>query len=397
MFLELLRRRNPRLIECAVELHQAGRIPSNAYIIDTDAVELNANCIMDTARKCGMDVLAMTKQVGRNAAFCEAIAKGGIRKAVAVDMHCARAVRRAGLALGHIGHLVQVPRHEADAAAALSPEYWTVFSLDKAREAGAAAGRLKRVQPVLARIVGDGDTFYRGHEGGFPASDIRAIAASLDKIPHVRFAGITSFPTQLYDSAKRKVLPTKNLATLRASLELLVKDGREGLQLNAPGTTSSQILSMLAEAGVTQVEPGHGLTGTTPLHAVVDLPETPAIAYVTEISHTVGSEGYCFGGGLYIDPVFAEYQVRAFVTRDPDARKLRSFEVEIPLRTSIDYYGMVRSSSSGVIAPGDTVIFGFRAQAFVTRAYVVGVAGISRGMPSVVCITDSAGRLVTWP
>ena len=32
---------------------------------------------------------------------------------------------------------------------------------------------------------------------------------------------------------------------------------------------------MLSDSGATQVEPGHGLTGTSPLHAVQELPEQP--------------------------------------------------------------------------------------------------------------------------
>ena len=62
------------------------------------------------------------------------------------------------------------------------------------------------------------------------------------------------------------------------------------------------MLKALADAGATQVEPGHGLTGTTPLHALEDLPEIPAVVYVTEISHFIDGEAYCFGGGLYYRP-----------------------------------------------------------------------------------------------
>ena len=132
-------------------------------------------------------------------------------------------------------------------------------------------------QPMLARIVAKGDTFYRGHEGGFPAEDIVAVAEVIDRLPSARFAGVTSFPTQLFDSASGAVKPTPNLATLSRAAEALAKAGRSKIELNAPGTTSTEILPMLAEAGATQIEPGHGLTGTTPLHVVKDLPEIPAV------------------------------------------------------------------------------------------------------------------------
>ena len=110
-------------------------------MIDLDAVEGNARTIAGVAAKFGFKTYAMTKQMGRNGSFCRAVAKGGIDRAVAVDMECARAVCRAGLGLGHIGHLVQVPRHEADAAASMTPDHWTVFSLEKA--AGGGSGVLE--------------------------------------------------------------------------------------------------------------------------------------------------------------------------------------------------------------------------------------------------------------
>jgi hypothetical protein len=42
-------------------------------------------------------------------------------------------------------------------------------------------------------------------------------------------------------------------------------------------------------------------------------------------------------------------------------------------------------------------VFGFRAQAFVTRAYTVGVAGLSRGSPVVEAVHDAFGRVAEWP
>ena len=39
----------------------------------------------------------------------------------------------------------------------------------------------------------------------------------------------------------------------------------------------------IRKLGGHQGEPGHALTGTTPLHAVLDLPEIPALVYVSEI------------------------------------------------------------------------------------------------------------------
>jgi predicted amino acid racemase len=397
MFLDLLRRRNPALIEHSIALHQAGKLPANSYVVDLDALEENSRQIYRAADQHAVKVYAMTKQIGRNSACCEAIARGGISKAVAVDMECARATHRAGLGLGHLGHLVQVPRSEADAAASLAPDFWTVFSIEKAKEAGPASVRHKRIQPLLARIVGEGDKFYRGHEGGFPAGDIISVANALDEVEGARFAGITTFPSQLFDYASRKVKPTPNLSTLRSARDALIRAGRTGIEINMPGTTSSAILPMLAESGATQVEPGHGLTGTTPLHLYEDLPEIPAMLYLSEVSHLFAGQAYCFGGGLYVDPVFADYQVRAIVSSEPTVAQQSLAPVEIPAATSIDYYGMIDATVGVRPRVGDSVIFGFRAQAFVTRAFVAGVEGVSKGKPVVRALSDATGRQANWP
>jgi predicted amino acid racemase len=398
MFLDPIRRRNPRLIEQAIALHQAGRIPANTFVIDLDAVEANARAISGEASRLGLTVFAMTKQMGRNGDYCRAIMRGGIGQSVNVDMACVRATHRAGMQIGHLGHLVQIPKAEADAAASFAPGYWTVFNREKAAEAAEASAKRGRRQDVLARIQTAGDHFYRGHEGGFEAHDINLVADWIDALSGARFAGITTFPALLFDQATRKVSPTPNLTTLQIAAEALAKSGRRGIAINAPGTTSSLMLAALAEAGTTQVEPGHGLTGTTPLHAVEDLPELPAVVYVSEVSHYHGSDAYCFGGGLYIDPIFPDYPVKAIVSREPTVAASSLCTVEIPPPAAIDYYGMI-DSTSGETKPrvGDTVVFGFRPQIFVTRAYTCGVSGLSSGAPQPFAIHDALGRPADWP
>ena len=396
MFLDLLARRNPALIDAAVTLHQAGRLPANCYVLDLDAVERNARTFIAAAEPLGLKTFAMTKQVGRHSGFCEAVLRGGIERCVAVDIACAVACHRAGLKVGHLGHLVQVPRGEADlAASTLRPDYWTVFSDEKAREASDAARRANRDQALLARIQTAGDTFYRGHEGGFDADDILAVAERMDALPGARFAGVTTFPALLFDHESRSVSPTPNLRTLNRAAEALARAGRSDIEINAPGTTSSAVLPALADAGATQCEPGNGLHGTTPLHAVEELPERPAVLYLSEVSHQHHDRAYCFGGGLYIDPVFDDYDVQAIVTAEPGDRRKRS--VEIPDRRSIDYYGMIDGSGSSRPRTGDSVVFGFRGQAFVTRAYIAGVSGIESGRPEVTTIENVFGQRESWP
>ncbi|MEM7446097.1 MAG: YhfX family PLP-dependent enzyme, partial [Pseudomonadota bacterium] len=73
MFLDVLRRRNPRFIETAIALHQEGKVPANALLIDLDVVEANARTFQTEASRLGLSTFAMTKQVGRSSSFCAAL------------------------------------------------------------------------------------------------------------------------------------------------------------------------------------------------------------------------------------------------------------------------------------------------------------------------------------
>ncbi|WP_291055276.1 alanine racemase [Herbiconiux sp.] len=383
MFLDLLRRRNPGFLDAIAALHREGALPANTYAIDLDAVGRNATAFVEATGRLGLRPFAMTKQLGRNPDVSRVLAASGITHAVGVDLQCAIAAASGGLRIGHLGHLVQIPRHEADTAAALEPLYWTVFNETKAREAGAAALRRGRVQDVLLRVVQEGDRFYTGHEGGFPLEQIVAAADLVDGIPGVRFAGITTFPATLFDAGSGTAGATPNRSTLTEAVRLLETAGRIDIEVNAPGTTSISVLEALAEAGATQVEPGHGLTGTTPAHAVSDLVEEPAIAYVSEVSHLWNDRAYVFGGGLYVDPVLGDVATSAIVVpADGSAAhvaELDALPVEMPAPEAIDYYATIPLHGRTDVAVGDTVIFGFRPQVFVTRASTAAVSGIGTG------------------
>ena len=397
MFLKTLVRRNRPFIEAAVNLHQAGQIPANSYVLDLDMMQANARIMANEAKRLGLEVFAMSKQIGRNPVAFRALADGGIDSYVAVDLACARPIHAAGYRVGHIGHLVQVPQAETVAAAQMRPAYWTVFTHEKALEAAEASGKVGHSQKLLARIYAEGDTFYMGHEGGFHASEIVAVADGIDALPSAQFAGITTVPALLFDPETKDVSPTPNLKTLENAAEALRAAGREEIEINAPGTTSSQVMAMLASAGATQVEPGHGLTGSTPLHAVRELPEGPAMLYLSEVSHVYNGLPYCFGGGLYIDPVFPPYDVQALVAADAGAAMSNVVQATLPPPSAIDYYGILHPNEGKPIHTGDAVVFGFRAQAFVTRAYIVPVSGVLMGEPAVEGIWTSDGRRVEWP
>ena len=399
MFLESLLRRNPRFVQAAVDLHQRGLIPANSCVLDLDAIEANTAVLCEAADKLGLTVYAMTKQVGRAPGALAAMSAGGADGFVAVDMACARPIARCGHKVGHLGHLVQVPRAEAAEAARLQPDYWTVFSANKASEAAAAAVNCGRSQRLLVRVFDDGDEFYNGHEGGVHVSRLREMIDHIASLDGAEFAGLTTFPALLFEAETRSARLTPNADTLARAVEIANTHPACGpsLQVNAPGTTSTTVLGMLAEAGATQVEPGHGLTGTTPLHAVRELPEQPAVLYLSEVAHVHQGVPFCFGGGLYIDPVFGDYAVRAVVAGDAGEVESANATVDMPAAEAIDYYAKLHLDADRSVSEGATVVFGFRVQAFVTRAFVVGVSGISSGEVRVTGIWNAFGDAATQP
>ena len=395
MFLDALVERNPDLVRAAVELHQGGELPPATYVIDIDTLFENAVILFEEARRLGLSVLPMTKQFGRNPVAIQALERAGAKSFVAVDMGCAEAIDRAGAHVGHLGHLVQVPKHEAARAAAMRPDFWTVFDVNKAEQAGAAAAALDQTQDILARIFGPGDLMFESHAGGFDADEIEKVASQLSAIPGCRFAGVSTYPALAFNRETRQVEATPNLHTVAAAVEKLEALGYEHMEVNAPGVTSTVVLPMLAEGGATQVEPGHGFTGTTPLHAVADLPERPAIAFVTEVSHLSGESAFSFGGGLYqcIDTIPGRVP-EALVGSDPEGALKHRATAHFTDYQVIDFYGRLTPTEGTVIHPGDSVVYCFRPQVFYTRAYVAPVSGISSGKPQVEGIFDSQGRPV---
>ena len=152
--------------------------------------------------------------------------------------------------------------------------------------------------------------------------------------------------------------------------------------INTPSATCVKTVDMMVRLGGNCGEPGHGLTGTTPLHAVSDQPEIPSMVYVSEISHNFLGKAYCYGGGHYR----RSHMSHALVGKDE--RTARMLTVLAPSDESIDYhFGL-----SEQCEVGETVVMAFRSQIFVTRSDVVLVEGISSGRPKIVGVYDSQGR-----
>ena len=121
---------------------------------------------------------------------------GGVDGFVAVDMACARPIVRRRATTSAISAIwCRCPGPRPGQAAGLEPDYWTVFSENKAAEAAAAAHRPgQRSQRLLVRVFADGDEFYAGHEGGVALDDLPAMIDRIAAMPGAEFRGADHLP-----------------------------------------------------------------------------------------------------------------------------------------------------------------------------------------------------------
>lgn len=382
MFLDITQQRNPRLIEVSLELHQQGAISPNTYVLDLDTVKSNASLLATEAKKQDIELFFMTKQFGRNPLVANAIVEAGIKKAVAVDPWEALTLSRNGIKLGNVGHLVQIPQRMIPDLLKLDPDYLTVFSYENAKNVSDMAIKLGRKQKIFLRIANEGDFIYNGQEGGFTLQQLSDEINKLEELPGVTISGLTSFPCVLIQGDHPTATP--NVQSMQKAKHLLEQRGHKNLQMNMPSATSVATMHLLKENGATQGEPGHALTGTTPLHATKELAETPAMTYVSEISHLYNGRAYVFGGGFYprshmngalIGSKISNLKKVSIIENDP---------------TSIDYYGTLNTTNVNI---GDTAIFAFRTQIFVTNAHIAIVKNVS-SQPELLGIYDAVGNVV---
>ncbi|WP_255955451.1 alanine racemase [Streptomyces odontomachi] len=397
MFLDALLRRNRPLADVAYDLHRRGAIPPDTYVVDLDTVAANAGLLAAAGREHGVALWCVVKHLGRNPELIGAIARH-LPSFAAIDAAEARVLRAAGVRPGNLGHLVQIPRHALPGLLAWRPEAVTVYDLAAARAVSAAALRLGLVQDLLVRVDAAAGTdaagaavVYPGQEGGVPLAALDSFAAAVERLPAVRIAGVTGFPCVRCDPATGAPEPTAVFAAACRAKELLAARERAGqpmrapLMLSAPGATCVATIPLLAAGGASHGEPGHALTGTTPLHAHdLSQPERPAYVYVTEIAHTLADgRPALFGGGFY-----ARSQVRSALLPRTGVR----LAVQDAPAEHIDYYRLLDAPAHGSEArAGDTALLAFRTQIFVTRSTVAVVAGLAAGTPRLTGLYDARG------
>lgn len=383
MFLEVVQKRNPQLIEYAVELHQKGLISPNTYVIDLDTIRNNSEAIAKEARKLDIELYFMTKQFGRNPLVSKVIVEAGIEKAVAVDPWEAISLRNNGIKIGHVGHLVQIPKKMIPQILSLNPDYVTVFSYENAKNINEVAIDMNKKQKIFLRIANNDDYLYNGQEGGFTFKQLTEQVEDLEKLQGVEIAGLTSFPCLLINEDTPEITP--NVESMHRARDFLENRSYQHLEMNMPSATSTATLELLKKSGATQGEPGHALTGSTPLHAIENLTEKPGMIYVSEVSHFYNDRAFVFGGGFYP----RSRMQGALVGSDKGSLKYVPTIDNDP--TNIDYYGVLNTNKVKI---GDTAIYAFRTQVFVTNAQVAVVKNVSTS-PDLMGIYDSKGNLIS--
>jgi hypothetical protein len=127
------------------------------------------------------------------------------------------------------------------------------------------------------------------------------------------------------------------------------------------------------------------------------------MVYLTEVSHIWDRQAYVYGGGFFIDdpPVRMRetFQRKALVGSTPQQLlEQESAFAGIGARgggqfAAIDYHGILDPGDQRV-SVGDTVIFAFRAQLFMTRAYAAVIEGLRHDAPRLVGVWDWSGHRV---
>ncbi|MGR1083051.1 alanine racemase [Olegusella massiliensis] len=383
MFLDRLVATNPTLADLALSLEADGTILPDTYVIDLDMVARNASLIKDAADASGISLYFMLKQLGRNPVVSRRLAELGFAGAVCVDFREALLMAGAGVPLGNVGHLVQTPHAALGRILAAHPDIMTVYSVEKAAEIGAEAERQGFVQPIMLRVLGPADTLYSGQYGGFELAELGRVVDELERIGGARVAGVCSFPCLFFSDETGELEPLPNAQTVREAAALLEARGYEGLQLNMPSASCVHSVPVVAGLGGTHMEPGHGLSGTTPYHAAhPGEPEGVAYAYVSEVSHNLGERSYCYGGGHYR----RGHLQGALVGRNVESAV--RVGVTPPTDESIDYHFEL----SQLLQVSEPVLMCFRTQLFVTRSEVAVVSGLSEGRPRLEGIFDTRGH-----
>ena len=309
MFLDLLRRRNPP--------SSTRRRPARGRRVAAEHLSSTSTPSPATRRPppprprvSELTAFAMTKQLGRNPDVVARARRHGIPDAVA-SIWSARSRRAtAGCASATSGTSFRSPGPRRPPPPRSTRTTGRCSATRRRRRPGPRRWRAAVCRscccassPTATRSIG-------GTRAASPPGDVVAVADRIDAHPRRARRRRDLVPGDALRRAAGRCGATPNRATLAAAAGAARLRPRRCAAQRARHHVGVGARARSPTAGATQVEPGHGLTGTTPLHAVDDLVEDPAVAYVSEVSHLWNGRAYVFGGGLYVDPVLGDARTR---------------------------------------------------------------------------------------
>jgi len=408
-FLDVTRRRNPKLIEAAFDLYGSGQIHQDTYVLDLDAIRQNSSLVSASAGKARVETYFESKQFGRNPLACKEVVDSGMKGAIAIDMEEVRSLHRSGVKVSHVGHLGQIPRCEAKyILESVKPEVITVYNVEKARQISDVAGPRRVKQRLLLKVIGEDDIAYDTLGGGVYEKDVVSVARKINDLPGVTVEGVTSYPGMRYNLKSRHVEPTPNFDTAVRCAEKMRKAGFEINQVNAAGMNTASTMKILADHGGTHAEPGQALVGMTPLHAFSDEPEIPGMVYVTEIDHVEGSKAFAYASGFVANvtigiwnPLVYGY-IYALAGHDRDTLMRQRVILEPPVFPDSDpsffMYITLRQTPGTKLEVGQTVVAACRGQVYRANSVkVAAVEGIQSGKPRLKGVYDRNGIKLGGP
>lgn len=375
LFLKRLLDTNKAFVDASLDLYKKGLILPDSYCIDVDMFLENAKNILNEAKKYNINLFYMLKQVGRNPYLAKKLEDLGYKGAVCVDFKEVEVIMKNNLKLCNIGHLVQIPKNMLSRVIEYGVEIITVYSYDMIKEISNIALSLNKTQDIMLRILDENSEIYPGQEAGFSVNEVKELIPKLKDLKGVKLNGITSFPCFLYSPDEKCIKETNNLFSVLEVNEFLKNQNLYVKHINLPSVSTVENIKKIYSYGGTDAEPGHALTGTTPLNIDSGI-EIPAYLYISEISHVFKNNSYFYGGGYYP----RGHMKHGYI--DNKIVNVNNFNA-----TNIDYY----LSLEGKYNIFDPIILCFRTQMFVTRSDIVLIEGIHSNNIHIVGIYNTQG------
>ncbi len=383
MFLEKVKKNNPELIDFAFKLQQEGKILPDTYVLDYDAIIENGKKMKEVADPLNIKLFFMTKQIGRNPEIAKGLMEIGFDGVVAVDFKEALTMIKNNIKLGNVGHLVQIPKSALEIVIKNKPEIMTVYNFEMIETINEVAKKQNHIQNIMPRVVDEDSFLYESQLGGFVVENLGDLIDRVSKLKNVRFAGLTVFPAFLYDKQKTEIAPTANMQAMKKAIKITKEKGYNNLLINLPSATCCQAMELIHKHGGNSGEPGHGLTGTTPIHKDTEQPEKISYVYVSEVSHTYKEDSLCYGGGFYRRGNLESALVGTSLN---NSKKVKCSAAD----NNIDYHFKLQGKQK----VGDGVIMCYRTQVFTTRSHVAVVKGLKDNKPELFGLYNSLGERI---